>query len=255
MGRLKYSPSSFQTKSVNLNLDSNQTHLRILCHVCCGPCSIFPLKTLLGADAEVWGYFYNPNIHPLAEFKKRLEAVKTLSALLSVKMLYNEEYRPVEFIRQMKASVGGSARSLRSAKETVGGLKISSGSGERVSEYLESSSESKNGISEIAGIPPHGLRCVYCYATRLEATAKAAKEAGFAAFTSSLLYSRYQDHEEIRRAGTEIGERIGLPFYYVDFRGGWQAGIDESKSMGLYRQKYCGCIYSRIERYAKKKGG
>lgn len=184
---------------------------RILCHVCCGPCSIFPLKTLLGNDAEVWGYFYNPNIHPLAEFKKRLEAVKTLSAFMSVKMLYNEEYRPIEFIKQMKASVGDV-------------------------EY-----------------PPYKERCAYCYTVRLEATAKAAKKGGFDAFTSSLLYSRYQAHDEIRRVGYEIGERIGIPFYYADFRGGWQAGIDESKAMGLYRQKYCGCIYSKIERYAKKK--
>lgn len=222
---------------MNVNILSNHAHPRILCHVCCGPCSIFPLKTLLGEDAEVWGYFYNPNIHPLAEFKKRLDAVKTLSSLLSVKMLYNEEYRPVEFIRQMKASVGAARRSLMGAGGAI----------------LKDPLSGEKGASVNIKIPSHGERCVYCYTVRLEATAKAAKEGGFDAFTSSLLYSRYQAHDEIRRAGIEIGERVGLPFYYADFRGGWQAGIDESKSMGLYRQKYCGCIYSRIERYAKKK--
>ncbi|MBI5467830.1 MAG: epoxyqueuosine reductase QueH [Deltaproteobacteria bacterium] len=155
-------------------------------------------------------------------------------------MLYNEEYKAIEFIREMKASLGNDARVSNGELETAGGVKRPTGSGQRTPEIIK--------------FPAHGERCVYCYSVRLEATAKAAKEAGFDAFTSSLLYSRYQAHDEIRRAGTGIGERLGVPFYYADFRGGWQAGIDESRAMGLYRQKYCGCIYSRIERYAKKGG-
>ena len=49
-----------------------------------------------------------------------------------------------------------------------------------------------------------------------------------------------------------MGARYGVQFHYDDFRRGWQEGIDRSKEMGLYRQKYCGCIYSEKERYAKK---
>lgn len=188
---------------------------RILVHMCCGPCSIIPLKSVLSGRAEVWGFFHNPNIHPRAEFLARLEAVRKLAGLLSLDVIYDEDYAPREFIM---------------------GLKRSSGDG-----------------SETQRHPEYGQRCVFCYSSRLEATARAAAENGFTAFTSSLLYSRYQDHEEIRRLGAELAARYGVLFHYEDFRPGWQSGIEASKEMGLYRQKYCGCIYSKIERYAKKK--
>jgi predicted adenine nucleotide alpha hydrolase (AANH) superfamily ATPase len=92
-------------------------------------------------------------------------------------------------------------------------------------------------------------RCHYCYFSRLNAAAEKAAEQGFDAFTSSLLYSRYQNHEAIRVAGERAAERHGVAFYYEDFRPGWQEGIRLSKEMGLYRQQYCGCIYSEKERY------
>jgi predicted adenine nucleotide alpha hydrolase (AANH) superfamily ATPase len=92
-------------------------------------------------------------------------------------------------------------------------------------------------------------RCSYCYASRLRATAKVAAEEGFEAFTASLLYSRYQKHDEIRNLGEQIGREYGVLFYYQDFRSGWQEGIKLSKELGLYRQQYCGCIYSEKERY------
>ena len=92
-------------------------------------------------------------------------------------------------------------------------------------------------------------RCGYCYSSRLEATAKAAKENGFDYFSSSLLYSKYQNHDEIKNIGNELAEKYGISFYYDDFRIGWKQGNKESKDMGLYRQKYCGCIFSEKERY------
>lgn len=185
---------------------------RILVHMCCAPCSIYPLKSAISDTTEVWGFFCNPNIHPYSEFKKRLAAVKTLAAHLSINCIYNEEYRPMAFIKGIKASLGESVK-----------------------------------------YPPVGIRCGYCYSVRLEETAKAAKANGFDAFSSSLLYSRYQNHEEIKKIGAEFGDKFGVRFYYEDFRRFWQEGIDESKEMGLYRQKYCGCVYSRIERFSKKK--
>jgi epoxyqueuosine reductase len=93
-------------------------------------------------------------------------------------------------------------------------------------------------------------RCHYCYFSRLDAAAEQAAALGFDAFTSSLLYSRYQNHEQIRTAGERAAERHGIRFAYADFRPGWQEGIRLSKEMGLYRQQYCGCIYSEKERYA-----
>jgi len=92
-------------------------------------------------------------------------------------------------------------------------------------------------------------RCSYCYASRLDATAATAKSQGFEAFTTSLLYSRYQKHDEIRALAEKAGHKHGVTFHYQDFRNGWQEGIRISKVLGLYRQQYCGCIYSEKERY------
>jgi len=94
-------------------------------------------------------------------------------------------------------------------------------------------------------------RCGYCYASRLEAVAAAASEAGFDAFTSSLFYSRYQNHELMRHKAEEAARQHGVSFLYRDFRPGWQEGIRRSKELGLYRQQYCGCIYSEKERYCR----
>lgn len=95
-------------------------------------------------------------------------------------------------------------------------------------------------------------RCAICYAMRLEATAIQAKESGADAFTSTLLYSRYQKHDLIRKTGETMAEKHNIPFYYRDFRDGWQTGIDMALELELYRQPYCGCIYSEQERYDKK---
>lgn len=95
-------------------------------------------------------------------------------------------------------------------------------------------------------------RCPLCYRMRLEATAKKALELGAEAFSTTLLYSRYQSHETILALGEELATQFGIPFYYEDFRVGWQEGIDKSLEIGLYRQPYCGCIYSEQERYDKK---
>jgi len=95
-------------------------------------------------------------------------------------------------------------------------------------------------------------RCSYCYASRLNATAAVAAESGFEAFSTSLLYSRYQRHDEIRELGDQLARQYGIEFYYEDFRKGWQEGIRISKEMGLYRQQYCGCIYSEKDRYHRK---
>lgn len=95
-------------------------------------------------------------------------------------------------------------------------------------------------------------RCNFCIASRLDATAKKASELNLPAFSTSLLYSRYQPHEFIAEAGKKVASRYGLEFIYRDFRTNWQEGIDISKVWELYRQQYCGCIFSETERYAKK---
>ena len=94
-------------------------------------------------------------------------------------------------------------------------------------------------------------RCEYCYTVRLEKTAERAKETGADAFTTSLLVSPYQKFEMIIEIGRMMQERYSVEFYVEDFRKGFNDGRRMSKELGLYRQKYCGCIYSEMERYGR----
>lgn len=92
-------------------------------------------------------------------------------------------------------------------------------------------------------------RCRFCYYQRLTVTARVARQGKFDAFTSTLLYSKYQNHDLIRELGQLVVQEVGVPFYYEDFRKGWAAGMAKTKKMGLYKQQYCGCIYSERDRY------
>lgn len=92
-------------------------------------------------------------------------------------------------------------------------------------------------------------RCSICYDMRLEQTARTAAASGFDGFSTTLLYSRYQDHTALKNKGERWAKKYGVHFLYADFREGWQYGIDQSIEHGVYRQPYCGCIYSEQERY------
>jgi len=94
-------------------------------------------------------------------------------------------------------------------------------------------------------------RCRICFNLRLERTASLAQKYGFDAFSTTLLYSRFQKHDLLRAIGEAVSETYGIPFYYKDWRKGWNEGVKKYRSLGLYRQKYCGCIYSEKERSAK----
>lgn len=95
-------------------------------------------------------------------------------------------------------------------------------------------------------------RCLYCYHDRLKAAALLSKRGKFDYFTSTLLYSKFQKHELIKSIGEDVGRSAGVKFYYQDFRQGWKEGIVQSKALNMYRQQYCGCIYSEKERFAGK---
>ncbi len=94
-------------------------------------------------------------------------------------------------------------------------------------------------------------RCFYCYQIRLEQAAAIAKKGKFDCFSTTLLVSKYQKHETIRDIGEAIGEKYGVPFLYRDFREGFYETGVRSREMGLYRQQYCGCLYSEMERYRR----
>jgi len=174
---------------------------KILFHICCAPCSIYPIKRLKENKMEVVGYFYNPNIHPYQEYKRRRDAVQSYADLIQLPVIYRDEYNLEEFLRNV--------------------------------------------------VFREKQRCPYCYHSRLESAARTAAQEKIPQFSSSLLYSRHQNHQLIKDMGESLAKQYRLKFYYEDFRKGWNEGIETSKRLSIYRQQYCGCIYSEKERYIK----
>ncbi len=173
--------------------------MKILLHVCCGPCALHPLQMLRDKGHSVEGYFYNPNIHPFKEFRRRVSALEEMAGQENFTVDIDDNYGLTEYLRKVV-------------------------------------------FNETA-------RCSICYDMRLEQVAERASVMGVDAFTTTLLFSRYQNHNLIREKGESLARKHRVSFFYEDFRMGWQEGIERSKDMGLYRQPYCGCIYSEQERY------
>jgi epoxyqueuosine reductase len=183
--------------------------VKILLHICCAPCTIYPLRILRGEENEVCGLFYNPNIHPYQEYRRRLDTLMPYAGHEGLSVIREEVYPLEEFLRQIA--------------------------------FREEE------------------RCRYCYHLRLSHAARIAKKGVFDAFTTTLLYSRFQKHDLIREVAEIVSGTYGIPFLYRDFREGWIEGVRISKEIGMYRQPYCGCLYSEKERYCrdsgKKEGG
>lgn len=94
------------------------------------------------------------------------------------------------------------------------------------------------------GLWTENFKCVDCYNLRFEKTAKTAKEMGYKVFCTTLLVSIYQDHEEIIKICEQVAKKYDIDFFYYDFREGFRQGQKKAADLGLYRQKYCGCINS-----------
>jgi len=99
----------------------------------------------------------------------------------------------------------------------------------------------------VHGQEQFGLRCRACYRLRLESTARVAAQQGFEAFSTTLLISPYQDIESIRLIGDELATRYGVSFYWENLRRGFKQHHQLAQDYGLYRQQYCGCVYSEWE--------
>ncbi len=175
--------------------------MKLLLHTCCGPCTIYPLETLLQQGMDLMGFYYRHNIHPYQECLKREDTLRQYADAVGLKMIYQQDYQMEKFIQSV----------VFREKE----------------------------------------RCRYCYHARLTATAMVAKKGKFTAFSTTLLYSKFQNHDLIRQTGEAVAKAYGLEFYYQDFRKGWKQGITASKERGMYRQSYCGCIYSEKDRFYK----
>ncbi|OHD66503.1 MAG: hypothetical protein A2176_03750 [Spirochaetes bacterium RBG_13_51_14] len=93
-------------------------------------------------------------------------------------------------------------------------------------------------------------RCWECYRMRLEASFSRAKDLGIGAVTTSLSVSPHKDATMINRIGTELGSRYGIRFIEGDFKkgDGYRKSVAIARVQGFYRQNYCGCIYSKLER-------
>jgi predicted adenine nucleotide alpha hydrolase (AANH) superfamily ATPase len=175
--------------------------MKVLLHICCAPCSIYPIRVLREDRADVMGFFFRDNIHPYTECLKRQETLVEYAKDIGIKLIIPDGYDMEGFLRNVV--------------------------------FREEN------------------RCYFCYHLRLEATAKLARRGRFDAFSTTLLYSKFQKHDLIRSVGESVGKSVGIPFFYQDFRDGWKEGVQTSKSLGMYRQPYCGCIYSEKERYYK----
>jgi predicted adenine nucleotide alpha hydrolase (AANH) superfamily ATPase len=184
---------------------SDISRKRVLMHICCAPCSIYTLRALREEGADVLGYFFNPNVHPYTEFKKRLSALEDYGNYVQLPLIVDGTYDLNTFLK---------------------------------------------------GALDYGKdRCLFCYKLRLEKTFKKGIEEKVDVVTTTLLYSKYQRHDDIRKEGEKLSAVYGIPFLYRDFRKGWKEGIETSKTLNMYRQQYCGCIFSEGERYGGVNAG
>ena len=175
--------------------------MRILLHTCCVNCLLFPVKTLKKAGFEVVSFFYNHNIHPYQEYRKRRESLLEAAPGLGLSTVCPERYDLERFLRGI------------AFKEKE--------------------------------------RCFYCYRSRLEETVQEAINGKFDLFSTTLLYSKFQKHDMVKEIAESLSRERGVEFYYEYFRKGWEEGVRESRQLGLYRQHYCGCIYSERERFLR----
>ena len=183
---------------------------RLLLHCCCAPCSSATLERLQD-EYDVDIFYYNPNIEPEAEFRKRA----------------GEEER---FVREFRPDGGVSV--IVPAYEHEAFEAIARGR-----EHL----------------PERGERCRLCYELRMRKTADYALSHGYDCFTTSLSISPYKSSRWINEIGESLSEELGIAFLHSDFKkkNGYRRSIELSREYHLYRQDWCGCVYSRQERERK----
>lgn len=196
-------------------LQEEQKVPTLLLHACCAPCSSYVLE-YLAEYFHITVFFYNPNITEAAEYHKRVEEEKRLIRELPVKY-------PVSFI--------------------------------------EGAYEPERFVAEVKGleqVPEGGARCEKCFALRLSETAKLAQEKAFDYFTTSLTISPLKNAALLNEAGEAAAVEYchgTTVFLNSDFKkkNGYKRSVELSEIYGLYRQDYCGCVYSKLQREQEKR--
>lgn len=179
--------------TIILVLIMEMNNMKLLMHICCGPCSIYPIDFLKIQNINFEGYFFNPNIHPIEEFQRRKDNAIIVSQKENFVLHISDTFSQDKWAN------------------------------------FEGATEE---------------RCKMCYDLRLCETARFASENGFDAFSTSLLISPYQNHDLIIQLGKYYASNFSIDFFYSDFRTGFREGQKKAREMGLYCQKYCGCIHS-----------
>lgn len=177
----------------------------LLLHSCCAPCSSYVLE-YLSQYFKITIFYYNPNISPKEEYKKRVEEQKRLISQLPTK-------NPVSFIE-----------------------------GEYIPQDFYNMAKGMEDLKE------GGERCFKCYRLRLEKTAKLAKEQEFDYFTTTLSISPYKNAPKLNEIAEELSEIYSVKNLPADFKKkeGYKRSIQLSSEYNLYRQNYCGCVYSKL---------
>jgi len=191
-------------------------------HSCCAPCSSYVLE-YLRQYFRVTVFYYNPNISMEAEYQKRAEEQKRLIRVFNEQALERKEM-----------SDGRDGKWYP--------VKVTEGDYEP-----EVFFEAVKGLEEC---PEGGERCFACYELRLRKTAELAAEGKFDFFTTTLTISPLKNAEKLNEIGERLGKECGVRWLVSDFkkRDGYKRSIELSKEYGLYRQDYCGCVYSRRAR-------
>lgn len=187
--------------------DVRKARPSILLHSCCGPCSTAVVEQLSGRY-DITIFFYNPNITDRDEYERRRTA-------------------QIDFIEKYNDRID--------SRDRIG--------------YLEGSYEIKrfySAVKHLENEPEGGRRCTSCFQLRLEKTAETASMSGFDTFGTTLGISPYKNFELLVKIGMQLGMRYGLTFLSEDFKkhGGYLRSVELSKQYNLYRQKYCGCVFS-----------
>ncbi len=244
-------PTQDINKPKTMQTNSHSQNSNVLVHICCGPCSITVLQRLADKGHHLTGLFFNPNIHPLAEYLKRREGALAVADKLDIPLIFadtlpenQQHWITVDSLPQNRHRQENNDFSSEPDTRPDRGLNANPSP----SVTLPPAINPIPWLRLMAG--NEQKRCSLCWRTRLFYTAHHAARAGFTAFTSSLLYSRYQNHTLLQALGHEAAAQNNLAFIYEDFRTSWQQGIRISKEWNIYRQQYCGCIYSEYERYS-----
>ncbi len=192
-------------KQLDELLEKLETKPKLLLHACCGPCSSYVLE-YLSSRFEITVLFYNPNIYPAAEYERRLEELKR----------FYTKFVPAQNVRVIEEPY-------------------------EPEEFYTAVGTREN--PELATEPERGERCRRCYELRLRRTYEYACAHNFDYFCTTLSISPFKDAGMINEIGARLGGAKWLP---SDFKkkNGFKRSLELSAEYDLYRQEYCGCIYS-----------